>query len=93
MTILELYQIFNGIRNTPVTNFIEAEVMANASDSVSQIIGNLLARNSYDILIHLSGKVLALNIRDLLGIRNITSTKPITVAKIIPTLNPKSSIM
>ena len=93
MTILELYQIFNGIRNTPVTNFIEAEVMANASDSVSQIIGNLLARNSYDIFIPLSGKVLALNIRDLLGIRNITSTKPITVAKIIPTLNPKSSIM
>ena len=93
LTILELYQVFNGIRNTPVNNFIEPEVMANASDSVSQIIGILLARNSYDIFIHLSGKVAALNIRDLLGIRNITSTKPITVGKIIPTLNPKSRIM
>ena len=93
LTILELYQIFNGIRNTPVNNFIEPEVMANASDSVSQIIGILLARNSYDIFIPLSGKVVALNIRDLLGIRNITSTKPINVGKIIPTLNPKSRIM
>ena len=93
LTILELYQIFDGIRNTPVNNFTEHEVMANASDSVSQIIGNLLARNSYDIFIPLPGKVLALNIRDLLGIRNITSTKPITVGKIIPTLNPESRIM
>ena len=93
LTILELYEIFNGIRNTPVNNFIEPEVMTNASDSVSQIIGILLARNSYDIFIPLSGKVVALNIRDLLGIRNITSTKPITVGKIIPTLNPKSRIM
>jgi CBS domain-containing protein len=93
LTILELYQIFNGIRNTPVNNFIEPEVMANASDSVSQIIGILMERNSYDIFIPLSGKVAALNIRDLLGIRNITSTNPATVGKIIPTLDSESRTM
>ncbi len=93
LTILELYQIFNGIRNTPVNNFIEPEVMANASDSVSQIIGILMERNSYDIFIPLSGKVALLNIRDLLGIRNITSTNPTTLGKIIPTLNSESRTM
>ena len=47
-------------------------------------------KNSYDIFIPLSGKIAALNIRDLLGIRNITSANPSTVGKIIPTLNSQS---
>ena len=35
-------------------------------------------------------KVAVLNIRDLLGIRNITSANPTTLGKIIPTLNSQS---
>lgn len=90
MSISELYQSFNDLRNTPVNNFIEPEVAASASDSISQMIGILLDKNSYDIFIPLSGKVAVLNIRDLLGIRNITSANPSTLGKIIPTLNSQS---
>ncbi|HEY7081852.1 MAG TPA: CBS domain-containing protein [Nitrososphaeraceae archaeon] len=90
MSISDLYQRFNDLRNTAVSNFIEPEVIADASNSISQIIGILMASNSYDIFVPLSGKVAALNIRDFLGITNITSANPVTVGKIIPTLNSDS---
>ena len=90
MSISDLYQSFNDLRNTAVSNFIEPEVIADASNSISQIIGILLDSNSYDIFVPLSGKVAALNIRDFLGIRNTTSANPVTVGKIIPTLNSDS---
>jgi CBS domain-containing protein len=91
MSISDLYQSFNDLRNTAVSNFIEPEVIADASNSISQIIGILMDSNSYDIFVPLSGKVAALNIRDFLGIRNITSANPVTVGKIIPTLNSDST--
>jgi CBS domain-containing protein len=91
MSISDLYQIFNELRNTPAYNFIEPEVIANASNSISQIIGILMDRKSYDIFVPLSGKVAVLNIRDFLGIRNITSANPATMGKIIPTLNSEST--
>jgi hypothetical protein len=81
MSISELYQNLNELRNTPVYDFIEPKVIADANDSVSQIIGILMDRNSYDIFIPLSSKAASLNIRDLLGIRNITSTKPTSTEK------------
>ena len=63
MPISELYQSFNDLRNTPVNSFIEPEVAARASDSISQMIGILIDKNSYDVFIPLSGKVAVLNIR------------------------------
>jgi CBS domain-containing protein len=90
MSISELYQSLNELRNTPVYNFIEPQVIADANDSISQLIGILMDRNSYDIFIPLSNKVASLNIRDLLGIRNITSTKPTSLGKIIPTLDSQT---
>jgi CBS domain-containing protein len=92
MSTSDLYQSFNELRNTAVSNFIESEVIADPSNSISQIIGILMDTNSYDIFVPLSGKVAALNIRDFLGIRNITSANPATVGKIIPTLNSYSRI-
>jgi CBS domain-containing protein len=90
MSISELYQSFEELRNTPVNKFIESEVVASASDSISQMIGTLMDKNAYDIFIPLSDKVMVLNLRDLLGIRNITSANPTKLGKIIPTINSQS---
>jgi CBS domain-containing protein len=90
LTILELYPFLKDTRNSLASNFIEPAVTANGNASISQIIGVLMEKNSNDIFIPLSGKVAALNIRDFLGVRNITSTNPATVGKIIPTLNSES---
>jgi hypothetical protein len=55
------------------------------------LCGILMDRNCYDIFIPLSGKVAALNMRDFLGVKNITSANPSTLGKIIPTLNSEST--
>ncbi|HSA72514.1 MAG TPA: CBS domain-containing protein, partial [Nitrososphaeraceae archaeon] len=60
--------------------------------SISKIMGILMDRDCYDIFVPLSGKVAALNIRDFLGIKNITSANPSTLGKIVPTLNSESTI-
>jgi CBS domain-containing protein len=90
LTILELYPFLSETRNTLVSNFMEPAVTANGTDTISQIIGVLMENNAYDIFIPLSGKIAAINIRDLLGIRNINSANPSTVGKIIPILNSES---
>ena len=90
MSISDLHETFNELRNTAVYNFIEPKVIADANSSLSQIIGVLVDSNANDIFLPLSGKVAAITIRDILGIRNITSSKPPTVGKIIPTLNSDS---
>lgn len=90
LTILELYPFLSETRNTLVSNFMESAVTANGTDTISQIIGVLMENNAYDIFIPLSGKIAAINIRDLLGVRNINSANPSTVGKIIPTLNSES---
>lgn len=92
MSISDLYESFNELRQTPAHNFIEPGVIAEANVSISDIIGVLMDRDSYDIFIPLSGKVAVLNMRDFLGIKNITSANPITLGKIIPTLNSESTI-
>ena len=55
LSISELYSSFKDLRNRPVKNFIETEVKADASDSISKVIGILMDNNSYDIFIPLSG--------------------------------------
>jgi CBS domain-containing protein len=85
-----LYQSFEDLRKTPVTDFIEPAEIASSNDSISQLIGLLDKRDSYDIFLPLPGKVAALNIRDILGVRNINSTNPTTLGHIIPTLHQQS---
>jgi CBS domain-containing protein len=92
MSVFDLYESFNELRNTSALNFIEPAVIAKASDSISEIIGILMDRDHYDIFVPLLGKVAALNMRDFLGIKNITSANPTTLGKIIPTLNSESTI-
>lgn len=92
MSISDLYESFRELRNTSVQQIIEPEVIADANKSISQIIGILIDRSSNEVFVPLSGKVAAISMRDILGIRNITSTKPPILGKIIPTLNSNSTI-
>jgi CBS domain-containing protein len=87
-----LHDSFSKLRNTPVFGFIEPELIAKASDSVSDVIGVLLNKGYYDIFIPLSDKIAVVNIRDILGIRNVTSTNIATLGRIIPALNSKSTL-
>jgi CBS domain-containing protein len=92
MSISNLHDSLIKLRNTPVSGFIEPGLIAKASDSVSDVIGVLLNKSYYDIFIPLSDKIAVVNIRDILGIRNVTSTNIATLGRIIPALNSKSTL-
>ena len=71
---------------------MEPSITASKELPLSKIISTLLETNSYDIFIELSGKIAALNIRDILGVKDIKTTRPSLLGKIIPALNRDSLI-
>jgi len=75
-----------------VGELMEPPLVISKDEALSKIISTLLETESYDIFIDLSGKIAALNIRDIIGIKDIKTTRPSLVGKIIPALNTGSRI-
>jgi CBS domain-containing protein len=71
---------------------MDPPIIVSANETLSKIISNLVETNSYDIFIELSGKTAALTIRDIIGIKDIKTTRPSLVGKIIPELTRDSVI-
>jgi CBS domain-containing protein len=71
---------------------MEPSILISKDEALSKIISTLIETDSYDIFIELSGKIAALNIRDIIGIKNIKTTRPSLVGKIIPVLKSDSVI-
>jgi CBS domain-containing protein/ribosome-associated translation inhibitor RaiA len=71
---------------------MDPPIMISKDVALSKIISTLNETNSYDVFIELSGKIGALTIRDIIGIKDITTTRPSLVGKIIPELNRDSVI-
>lgn len=92
MLISNLYESLNELRHTSAYNLVEAAVMGEDNDSISKIIGFLVEGNSYEVFTQLSEKVRAINVRDILGARNLSQTNPFKIGKIIPTLNSENTI-
>ncbi len=92
MLISDLYESMNELRHTPAYNLVEPAVVTEDSDSISKIIGILAEGNSYEVFAPLSEKVMVINVRDILGARNIGQTNPSKIGKIIPTLNSENTI-
>ena len=92
MTISRIYGHLNVIRSIPVRDLMESPIMISKDVALSKIISTLNETNSYDVFIELSGKIGALTIRDIIGIKDITTTRPSLVGKIIPELNRDSVI-
>lgn len=75
-----------------VSNLIDHAVFVNSEATLSRIIGVLKENRSYEIFITVKNKIAALNLRDIIGITDVSSTKPSLLGKIIPTLNTESTI-
>ena len=90
MTVNRIYGHLNAIRGVRVRDLMDPPNMISKNETLSKIISNLVETNSYDIFIELSGKIAALTIRDIIGIKDIKTTKPSLVGKIIPELNRDS---
>ena len=87
LTVNGFYGHLNVIRSIPVRDLMEPPIMISKDVALSKIISTLSETNSYDVFIELSGKIGALTIRDIIGIKDITTTRPSLVGKIIPELN------
>jgi CBS domain-containing protein len=92
LTINRIYDHLNTIRNIPVEGLMEPSIIISKDEPLSKIISTLIETDSYDVFIELSGKVAALNIRDIIGAKDIKTTRPSLVGKIIPELNRKSVV-
>ena len=92
LTINRIYDQLNTVRNMPVEGLMEPSIIISKDEPLSKIISTLIETGSYDVFIELSGKVAALNIRDIIGAKDIKTTRPSLVGKIIPELNRKSVV-
>jgi len=92
LTVNRIYDHLNVIRSIPVRDLMDPPIMISKDVALSKIISTLDETNSYDVFIELSGKIGAFTIRDTIGIKDITTTRPSLVGKIIPELNRDSVI-
>ena len=92
LTVNRIYGHLNVIRSIPVRDLMDPPIMISKDLAPSKIISTLNETNSYDVFIELSGKIGTLTIRDIIGIKDITTTRPSLVGKIIPELNRDSVI-
>ena len=92
LTVNKFYGHLNVIRSVPVRDLMDPPIMISEDVALSKIISTLNETNSYDVFIQLSGKIAALTIRDIIGIKDIITTRPSLVGKIIPELNKDSVI-
>jgi CBS domain-containing protein len=92
LTINRIHDYLNTVRNMPVEGLMEPSIIISKDEPLSKIISTLIETDSYDVFIELSGKVAALNIRDIIGAKDIKTTRPSLVGKIIPELNRKSVV-
>jgi CBS domain-containing protein len=71
-----------------VRDWTEAPVVIEPDTTISKIIGVMTDKNVYDVFMPLSdNNIASINIRDLLDARDITSTRPSTLGKIVPLLS------
>ena len=92
LTVNRIYGHLDVIRSVPVRDLMDLPIMISKDVALSKIISTLNETNYYDVFIELSGKIGALTIRDIIGIKDITTTRPSLVGKIIPELNRDSVI-
>ena len=92
LTINRIYDHLNTVRNIPVEGLMEPSITISKDEPLSNIISTLIETDSYDVFIEFSGKIAAFNIRDIIGAKDIKTTRPSLVGKIIPQLNRKSVV-
>ena len=92
LTVNRIYGHLDVIRSVPVRDLMDPPIMISKDVPLSKIISTLNETNSYDVFIELSGKIGALTIRDIIGIKDIITTRPSLVGKIIHELNRDSVI-
>jgi CBS domain-containing protein len=89
---LALYNSLSRLSEQSVNSLIEDPLILDNNLPISKLIGALTEKSLYECFTMFDKKILVINIRNLLDIRNITSRKISTIAKISPHIYPNSKI-
>ena len=92
----ELYNTLSAFRNRHVIELMEPLLIIEEDTAISKVIGLLIENNVYEVFLRVgdssSASVASITVRDVLPVRDITSTKPSVLGKIIPGLSIDSTI-
>ena len=92
LTINRIHDNLSPVRGISVGELIEPPIIVSPDEPLSKIISTLIETDSYDVFVELSDRTAALSIRDIIGARDIKTTKPSLVGKIIPELHKESLV-
>lgn len=87
-----LYETLTDLRERSVKDLMEAPLVVDANTTISKVIGVLTEANKYELFVPLSNKIASVNIRDILGTRDIAGAKPSLIGKIVPSLSIESKL-
>ena len=89
---LALYNSLSRLSEQTVNSLIEDPLILDNDLPISKLIGALTEKSLYECFTIFDKKISVINIRNLLDIRNITSRKISTIAKISPFIYPDNKI-
>jgi len=89
---LTLYNSLSRLSEQSVNSLIEDPIILDNNLPISKLIGALTEKSLYECFTMFDKKILVINIRNLLDIRNISSRKISTIAAISPFLYPDNKI-
>ena len=89
---LALYNSLSHLSEQNVNSLIEDPLILDNDLPISKLIGALTEKSLYECFTIFDKKISVINIRNLLDIRNITSRKISTIAKISPFIYPDNKI-
>lgn len=84
--------MFREIGKKTVSDFIESANIINSKASISKLLGTLIKMNSYNVYYKKGNKITAINLRDILSARDVTSQNLNSIAKMTPTIAEDSNI-
>ena len=84
--------MFREIAKKTVSDFIESANIINSKASISKLLGTIIKMNCYNVYYKKGNKITAINLRDILSARDVTSQNLNSIAKMTPTIAEYSNI-
>ena len=84
--------ILREIGKKTVSDLIESANIINSNASISKVLSTLMKMNSYNVYYKKGNKITAINLRDILSVRDVTDQNLNSIAKMTPTIAEDSNI-
>ncbi|MDW8045132.1 MAG: CBS domain-containing protein [Nitrososphaerota archaeon] len=80
------------LKRVQIQQLITEPLIVPINTNISSIIATMQNNNAYEVFIEAKGKIGIISVRDLLRVKDITTTKPTTIMKYAPHLLPNAPL-